>query len=201
MKEVTPANESDESPSIDELRGIFAKNIDRLLDLLGTDRKQAAGKVGVPYKWLWRMATKGITRIDDRHRPNLQKLAEFFLVQSVNDFWQVGLLYRLISTEPLFRARFTESLRRLYQAEYLTRQSVDQRLLASLEPFSVITEIVEMNPQQPVMTTNDKYEWLIATGRYEHLRQMFEGFNGLVDREFEMECGKNKNTIRDAANF
>ena len=51
------------------------------------------------------------------------------------------------------------------------------------------------------MTTKDKYEWLIATGRHEHLRQLVEGFNGIVDRDFEMEYGKNKDMIRDAANF
>ena len=201
MKNVIPPGKPDESPSIEELRRIFAKNIDRLLDLIGADRKQAAGMVGVPYKWLWRMATNGITRIDDRHRPNLQKLAEFFLVPSVNDFWQVGLLYGLISTEPLFRARFAESLRRLHQIELSRLLSVDQRLLASLKPFSEITRIVELNPEQPIMTARDKYEWLIATGRHEHLRQLVEGVNGIVDRDFEMEYGKNKNTTHDAANF
>ena len=150
MKRVVSAGEPDESPSIEELRRIFAQNVDRLLDLIGADRKQAAGKVGVPYKWLWRMATKGITRIDDRHRPNLQKLAEFFLVQSVNDFWQVGLLLPAHLHRPPFRDRFTESLRRLHQIELSRLLSVDQRLLASLKPFSEITRIAEIIPSSPL---------------------------------------------------
>ena len=59
--------------------------------------------------------------------------------------------------------------------------------------------MIEMSPEQPVLTTKDKYEWLIATGRYEHLRHLFEAFEEAVEREFKTEGGKD--TIHKAANF
>lgn len=181
----------EEPPPTDELRHTFASNVAGLLDLLGKDRKQAAGAVGVPYKWLWRMATKGIARTDDRHRPNLQRLADYFLVPSVDDFWQVGLLHRLISAvDPTFRRQFEKTLRSLYQAEVGKLRAVNHELLTSLKPFTEITGIKELNPAQPSITTMDKFERLIATGRYEELRQILQGFEGIVNRFFEEEQSK-----------
>lgn len=116
---------------IEDKRQIFARNISHLADVLGVTQKQAAADIGVPYKWLWRMANKGTSRIDDRNLPNLEKVAAFFVVPSIDDFWREGLFYWLIvyGEGRGFVEKFLTELQEMYSKECRKDEEIDRQFL------------------------------------------------------------------------
>lgn len=69
-------------------RQCFAKNLDRLIRSFHLSRKDAANEIGVPYKLIRRMVSAGISRPDKRSLENLGKIAAYFALPNVEDFWR-----------------------------------------------------------------------------------------------------------------
>jgi DNA adenine methylase len=70
----------------------FANNLDRLLATKGWSRKDAADALGVHYKWLRRVCTSGLDRIERRNQPALDAVARHFGLDSVSDLWRPNLV-------------------------------------------------------------------------------------------------------------
>jgi hypothetical protein len=65
----------------------FARNLSALIDGSGLNRKQFAGRTGVPYPWLQRATTGGIPRLDRRGREHLDTIARWFGQPDVERLW------------------------------------------------------------------------------------------------------------------
>lgn len=65
----------------------FARNLSALIEGSGLNRKQFAGKAGIPYPWLQRATTGGITRLDRRGRGHLEAIARWFGLPDVERLW------------------------------------------------------------------------------------------------------------------
>lgn len=117
-----------------EAKFIFRQNVTDLVDILHVNQKQAAEMIGVPYKWLWRMAKKGISRIDDRNLPNLQKVAAYFEVSNTDEFWREGLICWLLASEEecSFVEKFKLNLEKTYQSESAKLASVKRQLMDAI---------------------------------------------------------------------
>jgi DNA adenine methylase len=70
----------------------FARNLDRLLASKGWSRRDAADALGLGYKWLRRVVTSGLDRIERRNQPVLDAVARHFRLSSVNDLWRPNLV-------------------------------------------------------------------------------------------------------------
>jgi len=115
----------------------FARNLEHLLFLKDLNKKEASKKVGVPYKWMRRMATRGIGRPDPRNLERLQKLAEFFGLPSVDDLWRKDLLQLGV---PKDLPTLKESL-----PKHLTKSTCVDRFTALLdsEEFDDLYDLVD----------------------------------------------------------
>ena len=69
----------------------FARNLDKLLEARRLGRKEAAEWAGVPYQWLRRAVTEGISRSEARNIAHLQALADYLGISSPDRFWDRGL--------------------------------------------------------------------------------------------------------------
>ena len=65
----------------------FARNLSALIEGSELNRKEFAGKAGVPYPWLQRATTGGITRLDRRGREHLDTIASWFGLTDVERLW------------------------------------------------------------------------------------------------------------------
>jgi len=65
----------------------FARNLNKIIKDSGLDRKTLAAKINVPYPWLQRATTKGITRLDRRGREHLDKIATNFGISDADGLW------------------------------------------------------------------------------------------------------------------
>ena len=65
----------------------FAGNLKALIEGSGLNRKQFAEKVDVPYPWLQRATTGGITRLDRRGREHLDRIAKWFGLAEADRLW------------------------------------------------------------------------------------------------------------------
>jgi len=119
------------------LKQDFAKNLRQLVEAAGLNLKQAAEKLDVPYPWLRRMATAGTSRADDRSRPYLVKITQFFALPEIDHLWRENLVAELL-TSPRgeeFVRRFRETLERLYETESQKVSAVDQTRFDALRKF------------------------------------------------------------------
>jgi hypothetical protein len=65
----------------------FARNLSALIEGSGMNRKVFAGRAGVPYPWLQRATTGGISRLDRRGREHLDTIARWFGLPDVERLW------------------------------------------------------------------------------------------------------------------
>jgi hypothetical protein len=92
----------------------FAKNLVALIEGTGLDRKAFAERVGVPYPWLQRATTQGITRLDCRGREHLDTIARWFGLPDPERLWDRDFLPPPPwGTREARAIRFAEDLRRL----------------------------------------------------------------------------------------
>jgi hypothetical protein len=97
----------------------FASNLDRLLGVVGLNRKEAAAEIGVSYKLLRRLVSAGVSRTDERNMESLKKIATYFALPSVEDFWRADLIPRLLASDE--GAAFMEKFRPKVREEWLRR--------------------------------------------------------------------------------
>lgn len=181
----------------------FARNISRLADVLGVPQKQAAGMIGVPYKWLWRMANSGISRIDDRNLPNLEKVANYFMVPSTDDFWRPGLLYWLIESKEGagFTEKFREQLSEMYHGECQKDKAIDRELLDVVRkhPDHLLIMLPKYGDAAAVpVTREEKLAALVATGKYDKLKQLYDAHGENIDESYDREFGDDRTRERKA---
>lgn len=185
------------TPTTQDRKEVFAANVSRLVDLLHLGQMQdAAKRIGVPYKWLWRMAASGIGRIDDRNLPNLQKLAEYFRLPTTDDFWREGVLYWLLSSAEGkgFVEKFYENLVQLYDSELEKLRKIDRKFIgAARQPLGKPIPLLTGSPLGlGAFVPSDrqaKLDRLLTVGRYVGLKQMDEAVGRVIDEAYEREFG------------
>lgn len=106
--------DDDERLTPKELKQRFADNLDRLLSLVGLNRKDGAVEIGVSYRLLRRLVTAGVSRPDDRNLEGLTKIARFFCLADHNELWNADMVRRLLA--PGDERGFVEKFRSRLQA-------------------------------------------------------------------------------------
>jgi hypothetical protein len=190
-----------------ERRATFGNNVRQLVRVLDVRPKDAAKRIGVPYKWLWRVAEAGISRVSNRHLFSLQKLADFFQIPSTDDFWRDGLLCWLISSSEgsRFVEKFRENLFRLYEGQIAKFREIDFKFIAMAPKHLDVSVVMPHDrlPPNPEVSTpirTEKLNALVATGKYDALKQMDESLRRLIDEAHEREFGGgHTNDDRDRA--
>ena len=71
---------------------VFARNLDLLTIMHRLNRVEAAEKVGANVLWYRRAVTVGLSRIDKRTRPVLERIVEVFGLTTVEDLWERDLI-------------------------------------------------------------------------------------------------------------
>jgi hypothetical protein len=69
----------------------FATNLDRMIGLIGLSRVDAAREIGLQHKLVLRLVSAGVSRTDERNIENLTRIANYFALPSVGDFWHADL--------------------------------------------------------------------------------------------------------------
>lgn len=119
-------SDSKERLTTSEWKQRFARNLDRLLGIVGLSRKEAADETGVDYRVIRRLVSDGISRIDDRGKSDLQSLAKFFCLKRDADLWLPDLLPKLLTKE--YGAEFVRKFRPLLEA------TLSRRLAEASQP-------------------------------------------------------------------
>jgi hypothetical protein len=83
----------------DERKRRFARNLDRLISLIGLSRKEVADEIGIAHKLVLRLVSTGVSRTDERNIESLTKIAAHFALPSVDDLWRADLLRWLLSAK------------------------------------------------------------------------------------------------------
>lgn len=92
----------------------FARNLAAMIEGSGLDRKTFAAKAKVPYPWLQRATTGGITRLDRRGRKHLDTIARWFGLPKPDRLWDRDFVPPSPWNSREARAtRIAEDLRRL----------------------------------------------------------------------------------------
>ncbi len=122
----TPASTRHEAERLmpEEKKRLFARNLDRLLGLVGLSRKAAADEIGVDYKVLRRFVSEGISKIVRPNEAILVRIAAYFSLPGVEALWRSDLLPRLLSSEE--GQGFVEKFRPRLMAERERRLDEDR---------------------------------------------------------------------------
>jgi hypothetical protein len=114
-----------------ELKEQFARNLDGLLQLVGLSRKEAAEEIGVSYKLVRRLASAGVSRIDERNKESLSKIAGFFSLPRIDDLWLQNLIPWLLQSDEgqPFVKKFQSELQRFREEQTRNIEHVDRSQL------------------------------------------------------------------------
>jgi hypothetical protein len=92
----------------------FARNLAALIEGTGLSRTQFAERSKVPFPWLQRATTGGITRLDRRGREHLEKVARWFGLPELRRLWDRDFVAPPPwGTREARATRLAEDLRRL----------------------------------------------------------------------------------------
>lgn len=91
---------------------IFAKNLDQLLRLQGLRRKSASEAIGVPYKWLRRVVSKGVSASSTKNAHHLSKITTYFGLPSHTELWRQDLISLQVSDDVSLASTAFEIARR-----------------------------------------------------------------------------------------
>jgi hypothetical protein len=172
----------------------FKTSLRQLIDVLGLNLKLASEEMQVSYRWLRRMVSEGISQKDKRNIENLQKVAGYFALPEIDLLWTVHLVSYLVASEDGrdFVAKFETHIDRLVQSQTATSDKIDSMLLETWKSVRA-----EGGPSTTV-SYEKKLDFLLATGKYEPLKQINDACRRLVDEAYEREsrkCGaKNSRT-------
>lgn len=110
-----------------KLKKQFAKNFDFLLKITCLSRKQAAEEMDISYKLVRRLASAGVSRIDNRNKENLSKIASFFSIQ-IEDFWIENFVELILRSDrgKHFVSRFHEELKCYQNKQSGKIEEIDQ---------------------------------------------------------------------------
>lgn len=70
---------------------IFKVNLKSLLDARGMSLRELAEHCGLGYQWVRRVCSRGLTRVEDRNRDQLQAICKLFGVSPVERLWNADL--------------------------------------------------------------------------------------------------------------
>ncbi|MEQ9409555.1 MAG: hypothetical protein RIK87_17600 [Fuerstiella sp.] len=70
---------------------IFKLNLKGLLDARGMSLLELAERCGLGYQWVRRVCSRGLTRVEDRNRDQLQAICELFGISPVERLWSPDL--------------------------------------------------------------------------------------------------------------
>jgi hypothetical protein len=92
----------------------FAGNLRALIEGTGMTRTQFADRVQIPFPWLQRATTEGITRLDHRGRVHLEAIARWFKLADAERLWDRDFIAPPPwGTREARAIRLAEDLRRL----------------------------------------------------------------------------------------
>lgn len=93
---------------------VFAGNLDELIRLQGLNRKATAEGAGVPYKWLRRAVTQGISVRSIKNSHHIENLVAFFGLTKADDLWRDDLIQLQVGEDvPLAASPFEAARRQL----------------------------------------------------------------------------------------
>jgi transcriptional regulator with XRE-family HTH domain len=70
---------------------IFKLNLKGLLEARGMSQQELAERCGLGYQWVRRVCSRGLTRVEDRNRDQLQAICELFGISPVERLWSPDL--------------------------------------------------------------------------------------------------------------
>ena len=131
-----------------ELKRRFACNLDALLRIIGLTRKDAAQAIGVAYKLLRRLASSGVSFVEDRNTEALTMITNYLALPGVDYLWLADLLPRLLTTDE--GRGFVEKFRPLLLAER-ERRLAGARVVADEEMKLVGRALGVEDADQPLL--------------------------------------------------
>lgn len=192
MRVVGSRSETQPPTDVESRKAAFSQNLNLLLELTDSNRKETAQEAGVPYKWLRRMVSQGISRSDERSKQFLDQLVDYFALPCVEHLWRDGLVYWLLVEEEgeKFWTKFHKKIEAFWREQERRLRSIDRKLLSCLRrafttrpvqgtfriplPQDVPLPSSE-DESPPSLTPEEKVtEILAAGGELEHFKDVIE---------------------------
>jgi transcriptional regulator with XRE-family HTH domain len=162
----------------EERRRLFARNLDRLIALVGMTRREVADQAGIAHKLVLRLVSSGVSKTDPRNVESLRRIAAFFALPGVSDFWRSDLLRRLLSTDEKggFIAKFRNRL--LAERE---RRLAEERA-ASQEELVLLSRALGLEAPAPALhgPLAQKVAAILASPRAEQFRLLVNDYHELA---------------------
>jgi hypothetical protein len=167
-----------------ERKEIFARNLDQLIRLAGLKRNEAAKQIGTPYPLIRRLASAGVSRLDELNEGNIQKIACFFQVSDPLDLWQPELLLWLLKPEHPeyhrpFINRFRDDLARVQYEGTPSREKVEPSLLAMIG--TAIGGVAQSTP--PLSGHLGKVEAILASSKSKQFKYLIDDYYEIIAEE------------------
>lgn len=157
----------------DERKRRFARNLDRLIGLVGLSRKAVAEEIGITHKLVLRLVSTGVSRTDDRNVESLTRIAAYFALPSVNDLWRAGLLRRLLSAKD---GGFIERFRPRLLAERERRLAAIQ--MGGEDELALLSRALGFENAVPPLTGPwaDKVAAILASPKAGQFKQLIDDY-------------------------
>lgn len=170
----------------EERKQVFIRNLNQLLDVLGVNRKAAAEAIQIPYRWVRRVVTSGISRPDERNQEALERLVSYFALPGIEALWTPNLVAALIASEQgrPFVEKFGPGISTMVHGQVEQSGRIDETLVDAWISTHGAPE------QRSTPGYEAKLAALVATGRYDSLAQLDALCRRMVDEAYQIECSR-----------
>lgn len=165
-----------------ELKEQFAENLDRLFHLLGMSRKEVAEKTDLPYKLVQRLASAGVSRVDEKNTESLAKIVKYFALPNVKDLWIGNLIPWLLEAEEgkRFVTKFRADLRRFRDEQIRSIEHINQEQLQMIDKALGIE--TASSEDECVAAYLERARMILESDRADHFQRLIDDYVELVTK-------------------
>ncbi len=140
-------------------------------------RKGVADEIGIMHKLVLRLVSAGVSRTDDRNVESLTRIATYFALPNVDDFWRADLLLRLLSAKD---GGFVEKFRPRLLAER-ERRLAEERA-RSHDELALLSRALGFEAAPPMLTGPwaEKVAAILASPKAEQFKRLIDDYHQLA---------------------
>lgn len=160
----------------EERKKLFARNLDRLISIVGMSRKEIADEIGIQHKLVLRLVSDGVSRLDERSMDDLNMIGNYFALPSIEAFWNTDLLGMVLVSGSDFVKKFQNRLQKEREKRLANEPA------RGLDELTLLSRALGFESASPPLTGHwaDKVRVILASPKAEQFKRLINDYHELA---------------------
>jgi hypothetical protein len=171
-----PAVLEGERLTTEERKKLFARNLDRLISIVGMSRKEVADEIGVQHKLVLRLVSDGVSRLEERNVNHLKMIGDYFELPSTESLWSLDILSMVLVSGSNFVKKFQTRLQKEREKRLANEPA------HGLDEMTLLDRALGFESAAPLLSGPwaDKIRTILASPKAEQFKRLINDYHELA---------------------